>query len=178
VRYFRTTGVIFATILLFALAAAGPAAAKTKPKPHSSGPTIGSTQRVLNQAKQYEAIRLIAIFDPAQPANSFLGPNPGMKYVAVEIQITNQSKGTDAGDANNNLSVIGSNKQGYQADFDDVSECTNFNGGQYTLPKGGSEQGCVVYQMPTSVTVSKVQYNPNSGFSTNNAFWTIPKGKG
>jgi hypothetical protein len=151
---------------------------KSKPKPKPSGPTIGSTLRVLNQNKQYEAVKLVAIFDPAQPSDPDLGPNAGMKYVGVEIQITNQSKGTDSGDANNNTSVIGSNKQGYQADFDSISECTNFNSGEYALPKGQPEIGCVIFQMPTAVAVSKVEYNPNSGFSTNNAVWSVPKGAG
>jgi hypothetical protein len=93
--------------------------------------------------------------------------------VAVELQITNKSSGTDTGDANNNTGVIGSNQQDYTADFSPVVECTDFSSGQYTLPKNQSVVGCVTFQVPTGVSVAKVSYNPDSGFSTNNAFWNL-----
>jgi hypothetical protein len=115
----------------------------------------------------------MAVIDPAQTGNQYLTPGAGKRFVGVEIQITNESKGTDSNDANNNTSVVGSNKQVYTADFNSISECTNFSNGQYALPDHSSEVGCVNFQVPTGVTVAKVEYNPNSGFSTNLAVWTL-----
>jgi hypothetical protein len=140
---------------------------------HATLPGIGSTLTVLNQDKQYEAVKLVAVLDPAQPGNSYLTPDSGKRFVGVQLQITNQSNGTDSSDANSNTSVVGSNKQVYSADFDPIAGCTNFSNGGYTLPKGASDVGCVTFQVPTGVTIAKVEYNPNSGFSTNNAIWTL-----
>lgn len=145
---------------------------KKKP-PKKAAPGIGASFRVLNQDKQYESVKLVAVMDPAQGADQFTTPDPGKRFVAVELSITNQSSGTDSNDANDNTSVVGSNKQVYSSDVSSVAECTNFDDGLYTLSKGENEVGCVTFQLPTGVSVAKIQYNPNAGFSTNNAQWTL-----
>jgi hypothetical protein len=142
----------------------------TKPKPANG---IGVTQVVENEEKQYEAVKLVGVIDPAQGADEFTTPDDGKRFVAVQVQITGQSTGNDTNDANNNLSIVGSDKQVYSPDFDQVSGCTDFNDGQYTVTKGESEVGCVTYQVPIGVTVTTVKYNPNSGFSTNEASWSL-----
>jgi hypothetical protein len=155
-----------------------PPTVATTPPSHSQSnkkgsPGIGSSLRVLNQDKQYESVKLLAVMDPAQPGDSFTTPDAGKRFVGVELQITNQSNGTDSDDANNNTSIVGSNRQAYSADVNSIAGCTNFDNGTYTLTQGVTEIGCVTFQVPTGVTVVKVAYNPNSGFSTNNAFWTL-----
>lgn len=134
---------------------------------------IGATFTVQNEAKQYEAVKLVAVIDPAQTGNQFLTAPAGDRFVAVEIQITGKSSGNDSSDADTNLSVVGSNGQVYSAEFDPVTECTNFSSGQYSVTKGESETGCVTYAMPMGVGVARVKYNPNAGFSTNVATWTL-----
>jgi hypothetical protein len=101
------------------LLAASPALAASKPKPKATtttttkpkpkAPGIGSTLVVLNQDKQYEAVQLQAVTDPAQSGDGFSTPDAGKRYVGVTISIHNRSKGTDTGDANNNLTLVGSN---------------------------------------------------------------------
>jgi hypothetical protein len=145
-------------------------AKKPKPKPATG---IGVTFTVENETKQYEAVKFVAVFDPAQTGNQYLTAPAGDRFVAVEIQITGKSSGNDSNDANNNLSVVGSNGQVYSAAFDPVTECTDFSSGQYAVTKGQSETGCVTYAMPMGVGVAHVKYNPNSGFSTNEATWTL-----
>jgi hypothetical protein len=54
--------------------------------------------------------------------------------------------------------VQGSDGQVYTASFDEVSECTNFNHGNYTLLNGSSVRGCVVFQLPNGVKVSSAQF--------------------
>jgi hypothetical protein len=187
----RHNGLV-AGILVSALVAAAPvtmagasskkstATTTTKPKPKKPKPKkpepstgIGVTFTVQNQVKQYEAVKFVAVIDPAQSGNQFLTPPAGDRFVAVEIQITGKSAGNDSNDANNNLSVVGSNGQVYSADFYPVTECTDFSNGQYSVTKGQSETGCVTYAMPTGVGVAHVKYNPDSGFSTNEATWTL-----
>ena len=168
-----------ASTLAVGIGVAGASTTTTKPShaTHATAkappPGIGSTMKVLNQKKQYESVKLIAVQDPAPPGDSFTTPDAGNRFVGVQIQITSDSKGTDSDDANNNTSLIGSNSQVYSADVDSIAGCTNFDNGTYTLTQGASEVGCVTFQVPTAVTVAKVVYNPNSGFSTNNGFWTV-----
>jgi hypothetical protein len=97
--------------------------------------------------------------------------------VTIEITAHKSNTGAPASDdANTDLTVIGSNKQVYQANFDPLAGCTNFDSGDYIVSPGTSEVGCVAFQVPTGITVAKIAFNPNGGFSTNNAYWTAPKG--
>lgn len=136
-------------------------------------PGIGYSFTLENEDKQYEAVKLDGVVDPAQGADQFTSPGAGKRFVAVEITITGKSPGNDANDANDNLSLVGTNRQVYSPGFDSVSECTDFDNGQYTVTKGQSEKGCVTFQIPTGVYVAQVKYNPNAGFSTNEAVWTF-----
>jgi hypothetical protein len=168
---------VLATSAVLCLSTPALAGASTKGKTHKpkAQPWIGSTITVENENKQYEAVKLLAVTDPAQAATpTITTPKSGDRFVGITISITNKSKGTDTDDANNNLAVVGSNKQVYQPTFSTLTGCTDFNSGQYTLPKGATEDGCLAFTVPTGVSVAKVSWNPNSGFSTNNAYWTAP----
>jgi hypothetical protein len=147
---------------------------KAKPKPKAQ-PWIGSTLLVLNETKQYEAVKLEAITDPAQGADEFTTPDPGKRFVGVTFEITNRGPGADSNDANDNATVVGSDKQDYTPDLNSLAGCTDFAYGQYNLGVHAQAVGCVAFQLPTGVTVAKVQWNPNAGFSTNEATWTAPK---
>ena len=118
-------------------------------------------------------MKLTGVIDPAQPGNQYLTPDAGKRFVAVEVTITGNPLGNDANDANDNLSVVGTDKQVYSPSFYSVSECTDFDNGEYTVTKGQSEAGCVTFQIPTGVYIHQVKYNPNAGFSTNEAVWTF-----
>jgi len=74
----------------------------------------------------------------------------------------------------NDATLIGSDGQTYTADFDTLAGCTNFAHGQYQLGTGESSTGCVAFQVPTGVTVAKVKYSPNSGFSGDFGEWIVP----
>ena len=175
----RGFGAAFFATVLVVLGVGSAASGTTSTRPgHSSHskqapPGIGSTLRVLNQDKQYESVKLVAVMDPAQPGDAFTTPDAGKRFVGIELQITNQSKGTDTDDANNNTSLVGSNEQVYSSDVSSIAGCTNFDNGTYTLSEGATEIGCVTFQLPDGIKIANVGYNPNSGFSTNNAVWTV-----
>jgi len=178
-RYHKRLAALTIAIALAFTLGALPAAATThnKTKHHATkrrpSDGIGVTHVVENETKQYQAVTFVALIDPAQPGNQYLTPTAGTRFVAVEIKIAGKSPGNDMGDANNNVSVVGSNNQVYSPNFGTVSECTDFDSGQYTVTKGESEVGCVNFQIPMGVGVAHVKYNPNSGFSTNEAEWTL-----
>jgi hypothetical protein len=119
-------------------------------------------------------VQLVQVIDPATPGDPDLGPDPGKRFVATSFKITNTGKTALQDDANNNTTVIGTDNQSYPPDFDEISECTNFNDGSYSLGPGESVNGCVVFEMPSAVKVAKVQWTPNSSFSSTFAEWLNP----
>lgn len=119
------------------------------------------------------AITAQQIIDPAQSDNQYASPDPGKRFVAVKLQITNNGTGAYSDDANNNVALIGSDNQSYTADFDTITGCTNFSSGQYNLGSGSSATGCVVFQVPNGITPAKVQFTSQSGLSGKTAEWTV-----
>ena len=67
--------------------------------------------------------------------------------------------------------VVGSDGQTYSADFGTVSQCTNFTFGEFQLPTGDTATGCVVFQLPTAVTVASVQFSLDAGY-LDTVVWT------
>lgn len=123
--------------------------------PVSSG---GSTLTVHDFNGNALNIRANGLIDPAAPANPDFGAASGSRLVALELTLRSSGPGTISSDVNNNLSVQGSDGQVYTASFSQVSECTNFNHGDYTLLTGNSVRGCVVYQLPNGVKVNSAQF--------------------
>ncbi len=106
--------------------------------------------------------QLTRIVDPATGDNGFL--TSGDRYVATEFRISDPSTQPVAGinelDTPGITTVVGSDGQTYQPDPNyTVSECTSFHNEGYDIASGQSVTGCAVFQIPTGVSVSKVEVN-------------------
>jgi hypothetical protein len=151
-----------ARTIRFTVVAKGPAG-KSKPRAATVSQatdmgTIGSTLDVHDLQGDTLAVTMTQIIDPATGANEFDTPNSGDRFVAIEMTLENPSSATITDDANGDTTVIGTDSQAYDADFDSVAECTNFAYGQFTLLPGASEDGCVLYQLPVGVDVKAIQF--------------------
>jgi hypothetical protein len=119
------------------------------------------------------AITLLKITDPAQGADQYTTADAGKRFVAANVKIVNNGTSSYQDDANNNITLIGSDNQSYTSDLNSVSGCTDFSNGQYTLAAGESATGCVVFQVPNGVTTAKIQFQTNSGMSGDTGEWTV-----
>jgi hypothetical protein len=144
----------------------GGGTATTKPVAHT-----GATLSLDSGA---ETVTLVRVIDQAHGANDAFTPDPGKRFVAAAFTIKNAGAQAGSGDANNNASVIGSDNQTYTAAFDQVSECTDFQDGQFQLGAGESVTGCVVFLVPNGISVMKVKWSPNSGFASDFGEWVNP----
>lgn len=108
------------------------------------------------------AVTLVKVIDPATGADQFTTPDAGKRFVAVDVKIANKGTSAYQDDANSDVSLIGTDGQAYTVDFSNVAQCTNFNDGDYTLAGGESITGCVVFQLPTGISTSKVQFQDSS----------------
>jgi hypothetical protein len=132
---------------------------------------VGDTLNLKNEEGAPLAVTLSKIINPA--TLKFGPPNEGT-YVATMLTVKNTGTSTLKSDANNNTALIGSDNEIYTADFDSVTECTNFNDGRYQLGADESATGCVVFVVPQGVTPAKVKFTPSSGFADNFGEWLIP----
>lgn len=129
-------------------------------------PTVGSILEFSDSTAGKYTVALTKIDDPATPTDPTFGTAPaGQRIVAAEFSITNNGNAVLSDDINNNASVIGSDGQTYQTSFDDVTNCTNFNAGSYTILPHQSQNGCATFEIPNGVSVKNVQFQPNGGLS-------------
>lgn len=145
----------------------------TSSQPTPTTPHVGATLIVKDMKDNPYSVQLTQVQDPATPTDSFNAASAGKRLVAAYFTLTNKSTATIQDDADLNATVVGSDNQSYQANFDTVNGCTNFDSGQYTLTPGSTSSGCVVFSIPTSVKVAKVQFDPTS-FSGSIAQWLVP----
>lgn len=143
-----------------------------KPKPKPKPPTSNAFTFKDDNGNPY-TVAQVGYWDPAQPANQFDAASAGTRLVAIEFRITDTGTQATSDDANNDASVVGSNNQTYSPAFNDVAECTNFNSGEYQLDPGQSTTGCVVFQLPDGVRLSKAEWSPNGGFGGSFGTWTF-----
>ena len=110
----------------------------------------------------------------SQAAPTTSPPTTAPKGVA-HVGATLSLSGTGGEQAAVTLSqVIAPDGQSYSPDFDNVSECTNFNDGSFALGPAEQVNGCVVFVIPQGVTVAKVQWTPDSGFGSSFGEWLVP----
>ena len=153
-------------------------ATKTTQSAHPGGGTSGGqpgagSQTVRDANGNSLLVGRPEVFDPAQGADQLSQPDSGKRFVAIDFSLRNTSGSTITDDINNDVTLIGTDSQSYTPDFDGVSECTNFNEGEYTLTPGNAESGCVVYQVPNGIDIKLIQFTLNS-FSGDVAQWTGP----
>lgn len=134
---------------------------------------LGTSETVHDFYGDAFAVAATQVVDPASAASGSGLPDSGYRFVAVQLTVDNTSSQEIDGDANDALSVTGSDGQTYSADFGSVSECSNFSSGSgiIDLQAGDSASGCVVFELPTSVSVHSMSFSLSSGY-LDTAEWT------
>jgi hypothetical protein len=118
-------------------------------------------------------VTLIVLYDPISGENQYITPNAGFRFVGAEFRIRDTGNRKLSDNANLKATVIGQNGQTYAADFDSLSGCTNFNSGEYQLNPGEYSTGCVAFQVPVGVKVSRVEWSPIFGSGSEFGTWNV-----
>lgn len=127
---------------------------------------IGTSQTLHDFYGDAFSVSVSEVADPATAASGSGLPDSGYRFVAVELGIVNTSTQEIEDDANYAMTVTGSDGQPYSSDFGVVSQCTNFTDGTgfFDLPPGDSVTGCVIFELPTSVTVQTISFSLAPGY--------------
>jgi len=150
--------------------AQSPRTPSPSPSPSSQAGQVGDKFTVTSGDVKYE-VTLLSVDQRAQPASEFESPGPGHHLAATQFRVTAITR-TDE-NSNNSATVTGSNEQAYTSSLSGVAAGTNFADGQILLQPGSSLVGWVSFELPAGVRVTKVQWTPSSGFSTQSAEWLV-----
>jgi len=107
----------------------------------------------------------------ATPANQFLEPKAGNRFVAVELRLVNKGQAVYEDSPSNGAILIDEEGQQYRPVFAEVREGVSL--GSVTVNSGDSRKGVIVYEMPDGARPAKFQFALNSGFARQKGEWKI-----
>jgi hypothetical protein len=132
-----------------------------------------------NQTLSGMGVTLVAtatsVIDPATAPSGAAGP--GMRLVAVTLQVTNTSRVSISsdpdGDPTISATLSDSSGSSYPAEpFVTVTQCTSFVHSQINLHPGQSETGCLVFAIPAGAKPVSFQFSPTESFGSTGT-WSI-----
>lgn len=132
---------------------------------------IGDTLDLTRADGSRVAVTMLQIINPATVANG--AGDPTKVYVAAKLKLLDSGPSPIEGDVNVNVALAGSDNQMYTPDLNNVTDCTNFEDGQFHLAPGDSATGCVVFALPHGVTPAKIKYTPSAGFADDFGEWQV-----
>lgn len=111
-------------------------------------------------------------FNPATPAEDYMKPKAGSKFVAVEVTLSNVGQVVYDSSPEGGAYVIDDQGQQYQSTFARIREGQGF-GGQATINVGDTRKGVILFAVPEAAKLVKFQYGLNSGFARQKGEWTL-----
>jgi hypothetical protein len=132
---------------------------------------VGDTLALKSQGGHTFHITLTQVVDPAQATNG-KSPPKDKRFVATIFNVTNTSSETLSTDGDLDANLIGSDGNVYLPSHHALSECANHTA-KVQLASGKSGTSCESYQVPTSVSVTKVQFYPAAGSASDYGEWLV-----
>ncbi|MFG1709375.1 DUF4352 domain-containing protein [Nonomuraea sp. M3C6] len=118
------------------------------------------------------AVTVNQVIPQATPASSLLKPQTGKRYVAVQLTLTNQGQAPYSDAPDNGALLIDGEGQQHRPGIAAVSEGESF-GGSATINTGDSRKGMIVFEVPETATLAKLQFALDSGFADQKGEWAL-----
>lgn len=116
-------------------------------------------------------VTVTKVVEKATPANEFLKPKSGNRYVAIELRIENKGQAVYSDAPSNGAKLIDDQGQQYNTTFSEIREGVLFSA--VTVSPGDMRKGVVLYELPESVKLAKFQFALNSGFADQKGEWAL-----
>ncbi|MFF4617346.1 DUF4352 domain-containing protein [Nonomuraea jabiensis] len=117
-------------------------------------------------------VTLNQVFNPATPAEDYMKPKTGIKLVALQVTLANVGQAVYSDAPTNGATLIDGEGQQYRSTFYDVREGQDLNGSA-TIAVGDSRKGMIVFEVPESAKLARLQFALNSGFARQKGEWTL-----
>jgi hypothetical protein len=125
-----------------------------------------------NSAGGQMAVTVTEVFRDPQAVSEFDTPQQGDRLYAVQFRLGDTGSIAYSDSPSNGAVVIDSAGQSYQSSLDSVAECESFPGTE-NIAVGSSGLGCIVFEVPTTVKITLVQFTLDSGMGPQTGQWDI-----
>ncbi|MER7968084.1 DUF4352 domain-containing protein [Streptomyces sp. NPDC096080] len=110
--------------------------------------------------------------DRAVSADEYSGPESGHRWVAAQFELLNTGKSVYADSPSNGATVLDKDGQRFDPAYGDITAGPSMTTSA-KVPPGGKALGWIVFEVPTGVKVSDVQFTMDSGFADESGQWKI-----
>ena len=143
------------------------------------GHTMGHVGDTLTDPDKYLAsdvatVTLVKIIDPVTPVTASNIPDPGSRWVGLEMTIIDN--GSNAADATDAAFVTGSDGTLYSVNADIAENFTECTSTMTDLQPNQKATFCPGFLLPNAVTITKVGYSTRAMDSSQppDLTWTVP----
>jgi hypothetical protein len=145
----------------------------TASKTASSTARVGSVITLTgNDSGEKMAVAVTKIISHAQPASEFDAPPSGKRLYAVQFRLDDTGSAAYSDSPSNGAAVVDSAGQSYQSSFESAAGCESFPGTE-NIAAGDKGLGCVVFEVPATAKITKVQFTLDSGLGPQTGQWAV-----
>ena len=116
------------------------------------------------------AVTLEKVVENATPKVDFLKPKDGSRFFAIQLTLENTGRKAYSDSPSNGAMLIDTEGQQYRSTFGDVQEGVSF-AGSVTMSSGDSRKGVIVFEVPKTTKIEKLQFALDSGFADHKGEW-------
>lgn len=135
---------------------------------------IGSTITLAgNHNGEQMAVTVTKVISSASPGDQFFSVPAGRRLYAVQFRLRDTGTAAYSDYPGNGAAVVDSQGQSYGAALvDTAAGCQSFPAMENIAP-GSSGLGCVVFEVPKSAKITKVQFTLDSGLGPQTGQWDV-----
>lgn len=118
------------------------------------------------------SVTAVSVVDPTVATDGFSSPDAGNRYVAVRFRFTNTGTAAYDDSPSNGAKVIDDQGQQFDADLVEKIKAGVVLPAQVKAAPGAVVSGYLVFQVPKTAKLAKVQFSMDSGFGETGE-WTL-----
>ncbi|WP_440069135.1 DUF4352 domain-containing protein [Streptosporangium sp. OZ121] len=142
-----------------------------EPESKPSTATVGGTITLRGIESDLQvAVTLEKVVENATPKVDFFKPKDGSRFFAVQLTLKNTGQQAYSDSPSNGAMLIDTEGQQYRSTFGDIQEGVSF-AGSVTMSSGDSRKGVIVFEVPKTTKIEKLQFALNSGFADHTGEW-------
>lgn len=149
-----------------------PAPTTSASRPGPRWANTGSTLILHGQSGEVMAVTVDAVMDPL-PVGSFDQADAGQRFVGVQITLHNVGSISYSDSPANGATLLSNVNEQATSEIVSGGPCGNNFSASANIAPGGTQQGCLPFEMPDGQTPGMFQFTLNSGFANQTGQWSL-----
>ncbi|MER6540115.1 DUF4352 domain-containing protein [Streptomyces sp900105755] len=117
-------------------------------------------------------VTVMKVADPGKPADEYMGPDSGKRYVGVQFRLVNTGTAVYSDSPSNGAQITDSKGQQFETAFADITAGPSM-ASSVKLKPGAKALGWIVFEVPKASKLATVQFTMDSGFADKTGEWKL-----